>query len=61
MAADEAKLLVRVMKLAARTFSEQSSAMDWEWSREWPTVPPRLVGATAQMRFYVSGYEPPRR
>lgn len=62
-AAEEAKLLARAMKGAARLLRAEPSAMDWEWSQGSlaRSTPVPLVGAGTQMRFYVTGYEPPRR
>jgi len=62
-AAEEAKSLVRAVRGLAGQFRAQPAAAGWQWSEAPlpPFTPKRLVGASAQMQFYVTGYEPPRR
>ena len=61
--AEEAKSFIRAMKGPAGQLHVQPSAAGWEWSEASPPpfTPKRLAGASAQMQFYVTGYEPPRR
>jgi hypothetical protein len=61
-AVEEAKAFVRDIKAAAQALTVEPSAIDWQWSQAPLTrITPRpLVGAYAQMRFYVTGYGPPR-
>ena len=61
-AVEQTRRFTAAMKGALREFTVESSAMDWEWSQgSLPSFTPMRLGACAQMRFYVTGYEPPRR
>jgi hypothetical protein len=61
-AAEDAEQLVTAMKAAAQELMAEPSTSDWRWCPgPLPSINPKpLVGVSAQMRFFVTGYAPPR-
>ena len=62
-AAKQAEWFVGALRGAAQRLSAESPAIECEWSQASLTLITPIIpgGVCAQMRFYVTGYAPPRR